>query len=214
MLNWSGGKPGGHRARSAERFTALGLQCALGDVVDLSTTGLRVRCHTRPGVSKGELLTIAIASESQRVRVAARVAWIKRQGLTGACVGLQFVDVRPGIAAAIEQLARYGFVSLDTTAGGGAPDETKPAEHPVQASMEVEDLYAILGVEHGASQDEIRSSYHALALQLHPDRNASAEATAKFAEVSKAYKVLRSETLRRRYDELLARSVPRARDAA
>ena len=35
------------------------------------------------------------------------------------------------------------------------------------------DLYAVLGVERGATARQLKSAYRRLALELHPDRNAS-----------------------------------------
>lgn len=195
------------RPRAAERFSTVGLRCVLGDVMDLSVTGVRVRCPQNPGLTKGDSITLAIQSESQSVRVAARVAWIRRAGLRGATVGLQFVNVRPGIAAALEQLGRYGFITADQsgTSSESAPPASDSGSSQVRASIEVEDLYAMLGVAATAQADEIKRAYHKLALELHPDRNPSAEAAEQFASVAKAYKVLHNETLRRKYDEMLAR---------
>ena len=46
------------------------------------------------------------------------------------------------------------------------------------------DYYAILGVERGASEDEVRSAYRKLARQYHPDVNKEEVASARFREVT------------------------------
>lgn len=63
------------------------------------------------------------------------------------------------------------------------------------------DLYALLGVEHNATQSEIKTAYRSRARDLHPDANPSdASAEDRFKEVSAAYEVLRDPERRRRYD--------------
>ena len=63
------------------------------------------------------------------------------------------------------------------------------------------DYYEVLGVSRNASADDIKKSYRKLAMQCHPDRNASPEATEKFKELSEAYEVLSDDTKRQRYDQ-------------
>ena len=63
------------------------------------------------------------------------------------------------------------------------------------------DYYEVLGVSRNASADDIKKSYRKLAMQCHPDRNSSPEATEKFKELSEAYEVLSDDTKRQRYDQ-------------
>lgn len=52
------------------------------------------------------------------------------------------------------------------------------------------DYYGILGVERGASDNEIKKAYRKLARKYHPDVNDTAEAAEKFSEISLAQEVL------------------------
>jgi len=63
------------------------------------------------------------------------------------------------------------------------------------------DYYDILGVDKSASVAEIKKAYRKLALQYHPDRNKSADASAKFKEVTEAYEVLADSKKRETYDQ-------------
>lgn len=65
-----------------------------------------------------------------------------------------------------------------------------------------EDLYNILKVSKGASQDEIKKSYKKLAIELHPDKNqGDAGKEEQFKKVNDAYSVLGDPKKREMYDK-------------
>ena len=67
--------------------------------------------------------------------------------------------------------------------------------------MAKQDYYAILGVERGASAEEMKKAYRKLAMQHHPDRNPrDAKSEAKFKELNEAYDVLKDDQKRSAYD--------------
>jgi len=62
----------------------------------------------------------------------------------------------------------------------------------------MKDYYKILGVEAGASKEDIKKAFRKLASQYHPDKKTGDES--KFKEVSEAYSVLGDEKKRAEYD--------------
>ena len=67
--------------------------------------------------------------------------------------------------------------------------------------MSKRDYYEILGVERGATEQQIKSAYRKLALKFHPDRNpGDKKAEESFKEAAEAYAVLADAQKRALYD--------------
>ena len=65
-----------------------------------------------------------------------------------------------------------------------------------------ENLYSLLGLQKTASNSEIRKAYKRLVFLCHPDKNKSdPNASTKFSNISRAYKILSNPASRKLYDE-------------
>ncbi len=67
--------------------------------------------------------------------------------------------------------------------------------------MAKQDFYELLGVQRGASPDDIKKAYRKLAMQHHPDKNPGDKAAEhRFKELSEAYDILKDDQKRAAYD--------------
>jgi len=70
------------------------------------------------------------------------------------------------------------------------------------ADVAKRDYYEVLGLQKGASKDDIKKAYRKLAIQYHPDKNpGNKEAEEKFKEATEAYEVLSDDQKRAAYDQ-------------
>ena len=63
------------------------------------------------------------------------------------------------------------------------------------------DYYEVLGLQKGASDDEIKKAYRSLAKKYHPDINKEPGAEEKFKEINEAYDTLSDPDKKARYDQ-------------
>lgn len=181
--------------RAEERFTTDQLTSTLGEIIDLSGSGLRVRRNDTKGIDIGKVFPVTIKSSQCQITLKSRVIRIKRTGFRQVEIGLAFVEIKPGLRNALHHLARFGFIpNLRTTAA--EPSDAKSSAKPA-----LPDFYGLLQVSPHATDAEIRAAYHQAARRYHPDADRSANRVVMFEAITRAYRVLRDPQQRRDYDD-------------
>lgn len=195
----------GYAARNEVRMSTKGLSCHAGNVLDMSGGGMRVVVPWKSAPRVGDPETYVFGEGPDEIRLMATVRWVRPAGRLHkrAEVGVEFVGLTEGKRTALRRFAATGD-------GSGVLEEQEVEAGHDRVRVEFPDLYKIFHLSVYASQEDIRRAYHKLAKTLHPDRCDHPEAESRFAEVQKAYSILRDRELRAKYDERLASEQRRA----
>jgi len=197
MFGFLGSKPAPQALidkRRYPRFATNVITCSLGDVVDLSAGGIRLRGRGKTPVCRGQIVPLTLKAHESEAHTKARVVHIRRVGLRTWEAGFAFVDLRPSLVADIEHLGRTGEI----------PQWTYIPPRMVRAEATLPDYYGALGLKQNASLEDIRKSFHARAKKYHPDVNPDPAVSGKFMKMLEAYKVLKDPDKRKNYDLLYA----------
>ena len=80
--------------------------------------------------------------------------------------------------------------------------EEEDSKEDITKENKGEDLYSLLGIKNTATNSEIRKAYRRLVFLCHPDKNKTdPDASSKFANISRAYKILSNPESKKIYDE-------------
>src|SRR5688500_7039896 len=193
-----GGKPAAVRTRKREsdRFGSDLLTCPLGDVYDLSGTGIRLRGKGRCKLAMGQVLAVTLQAPQGQLTLQAKVVRIQRQGLRTYDVGMQFIGIKPGTARALRTLAEFGFVSGRASGGSGSAATSSSSEPFTPKNVVQEAKYErareLLGVGPEATAEQLKLAYRNKARENHPDVRHGPDANERFVEIAAAYQMLRT----------------------
>lgn len=185
--------------RKDQRFNSDLLTTPYGPVKNLSASGMCISCTGRPTIKLGQCLSVQLRTGRAALTVKGRVVWLRKQP-RGFEAGFAFFNVSAQLAAVLQQLAQFGFVSSTFD----SDDKPKPGtQHSSQSSSTVKpsassslNPYAILGIARNATEEQIRRAYRQLVRAYHPDANKAADAPDRFRQIVAAYQTLRREALK------------------
>lgn len=101
------GDSGSPNNRKAGRVRCQYVTCSLGEVRDLSATGLRVLCKKNPGIAAGQVICFRLNTlEGAELPIMAHVAWARKAGWFKHELGMKFLDVSAELRLALLQLCR------------------------------------------------------------------------------------------------------------
>ncbi len=185
--------------RRLKRHAPSSLACQLGDVLDVSGSGMRVMGKGLKLVKIGQVYPVTLLIAGKSIQVQAQALWKQPSGLLKRQIGFRFVKMKPGLEHAIQSLLEHGFVP-ETTSDAEATPKTR-----VGATLDMPNYFNVLGLDHDATPDDIRKAYRSLARRWHPDSNHSAEAAEKFEAIQQAYGVLKDEHQRDALKKMIRR---------
>ncbi|MBX3384383.1 MAG: PilZ domain-containing protein [Phycisphaeraceae bacterium] len=87
------------------RVYCQGILCTLGDILDLSASGMRVGCFQKPPPA-GEIFDIVLHSCEGEIAISCGVVWVSRKGFFRYEAGLAFGELTPAIRQTLSRLAR------------------------------------------------------------------------------------------------------------
>ena len=99
--------------------------CTLGVVLDISASGMRVRCEGKPPLKSGQLVTITLATPLGLLAMDVGVAWARRIGWGSGEIGLVFANITEDVTKGVLSVLHGSQVGLvewgkDNQGGGGS----------------------------------------------------------------------------------------------
>lgn len=103
--------PVSHRDSSPEdrrhgRFRCEGVRCSIGQILDISVSGMRVSRRRPPKAGVGDEATVTMPVNDGKLQITAKVVWVKKAGFFTHEIGLTFVDLTPEARTALYSISR------------------------------------------------------------------------------------------------------------
>lgn len=95
----------GSNNRRHGRLACEGMQSSLGTVLDISASGLRVKCG-RNGPASGDSIMVSLSGADSSVKFCAKVVWARRIGFRHQELGLEYIGMNDDVRRALLAIVR------------------------------------------------------------------------------------------------------------
>lgn len=190
-------KPNSDPRRRMTRHQTDAVRSSLGDILDLSGTGLRMGFKGRCPIKVGQTISIKLKTPHGSMVLAARAVWRRRTGLLGGCqIGFNFDGINASQSVALATIARFGFIASQGVRSAEQDHAKLGGPASVEASIVMAKYYECLGLAESATPEDVKIAYRKLARQYHPDVAPGQDNQRKFLQLREAYDLL-NDHLRR-----------------
>jgi hypothetical protein len=86
------------------RVLTQGVECSVGEVLDLSASGMRIKTRFKLP-NEGEVFPISVFTMDGPLAILGRIRWIRRRGLFLREAGVEFFDLGPRSKTVLSELA-------------------------------------------------------------------------------------------------------------
>lgn len=83
-----------------------GQSCDLGEIIDVSATGIRIRLKAGIGLHTGDIVETTLHTTFACARAVLKIVWVRRSGLFSKQAGAQFIDPDPKVRQTLADMAR------------------------------------------------------------------------------------------------------------
>ena len=98
-------------SRKTGRVRCQWTHCDLGEILDLSLSGMRVGCRKKPAAEVGAPLSVIIDGQDDKFDVSGKVVWKKKDGLFRWMIGVEFDELSPAARKGLALLARSSLTN-------------------------------------------------------------------------------------------------------
>jgi len=88
------------------RLRCCAVQCSLGEVIDMSASGMRILSKRKVSMQEGTLTEIRIGHPPTDIKVRVRIVWKYRRGFRQHEIGVEYDQLTPSLQSALCAVAR------------------------------------------------------------------------------------------------------------